>query len=87
MNSSTMTRVLPEVFLRRNHGLYINGPWTSSDSTAKLRGKAGTVWVMGHVMIAPNMPFGGAKQSGMGRDFGIDWLDAYAEVKSVCIRH
>jgi hypothetical protein len=22
-----------------------------------------------------------------GRDFGIDWLDAYVEVKSICIRH
>lgn len=48
---------------------------------------AGTVWVNSHVVIDPNMPFGGVKQSGSGRDFGVDWLDAYTDIKSVCIRH
>jgi phenylacetaldehyde dehydrogenase len=39
MKTSQMTPVLPAVsaFLRRDHGLYINGRWTPSDSTAKLR--------------------------------------------------
>jgi len=49
--------------------------------------EAGTVWVNSHVFIDPNMPFGGYKQSGIGRDFGVDWLDAYAEEKSICIAH
>lgn len=49
--------------------------------------EAGTVWVNSHIFIDPNMPFGGFKQSGTGRDFGIDWLDAYTEMKSVCIAH
>lgn len=49
--------------------------------------EAGTVWVNSHVVIDPAMPFGGYKQSGIGRDFGVDWLDAYTEVKSVCISH
>ncbi len=49
--------------------------------------EAGTVWVNSHVLIDPNMPFGGFKQSGSGRDFGVDWLDAYTETKSVCIHH
>ncbi|NKF23511.1 aldehyde dehydrogenase family protein [Solimonas marina] len=49
--------------------------------------EAGTVWVNSHVFIDPNMPFGGYKQSGIGRDFGVDWLDAYTELKSVCISH
>lgn len=48
---------------------------------------AGTVWVNSHNFIDPNMPFGGMKQSGLGRDFGVDWLDAFTEVKSVCISH
>lgn len=39
MKTSKLTLVLPEVsaFLRRDQGLYINGRWTHSDSTAKLR--------------------------------------------------
>jgi phenylacetaldehyde dehydrogenase len=49
--------------------------------------EAGTVWVNSHVLIDPNMPFGGFKQSGTGRDFGVDWLEAYTELKSVCINH
>ncbi|BBC73278.1 aldehyde dehydrogenase [Altererythrobacter sp. B11] len=49
--------------------------------------KAGTVWVNCHNLIDPNMPFGGYKESGIGRDFGIHSLDGYSEVKSVCIAH
>lgn len=49
--------------------------------------KAGTVWVNSHNMIDPNMPFGGYKESGVGRDFGPAALDSYTEVKSVCIAH
>ncbi|MFZ6044941.1 aldehyde dehydrogenase family protein [Pseudomonas sp. CR3202] len=49
--------------------------------------QAGTVWVNSHTVIDANMPFGGYKQSGLGRDFGVDWLDAYCETKSVCLRH
>ena len=49
--------------------------------------QAGTVWVNSHVMIDPNMPFGGVKESGMGRDFGTGWLDAFTETKTICIRH
>ncbi|MGC1332071.1 aldehyde dehydrogenase family protein, partial [Pseudomonas sp.] len=49
--------------------------------------EAGTVWVNSHTLIDANMPFGGFKQSGTGRDFGADWLDAFTETKSVCIRH
>ncbi|HKY82427.1 MAG TPA: aldehyde dehydrogenase family protein [Sphingobium sp.] len=49
--------------------------------------KAGTVWVNCHNLIDPNMPFGGFKESGIGRDFGVRSLDAYLEVKSVCIAY
>jgi phenylacetaldehyde dehydrogenase len=49
--------------------------------------KAGTVWVNTHNFIDPNMPFGGYKESGLGREFGIDALDGVTEVKSVCMAH
>ena len=64
--------------------------WTTSLQQAMAltpRIQAGTVWVNTHTLIDPNMPFGGFKQSGSGRDFGPDWLDAYTESKSVCIRY
>ncbi len=51
------------------------------------RVEAGTVWINSHNFIDPNMPFGGTKQSGIGRDFGTDWLHSYTETKSVCIAH
>lgn len=49
--------------------------------------EAGTVWVNAHVLLDPNMPFGGVKQSGMGREFGRAVIEAYTEIKSVCIAH
>lgn len=49
--------------------------------------QAGTVWVNSHTLIDANMPFGGMKQSGYGRDFGPDWLEAYTETKTVCVRY
>ena len=47
--------------------------------------KAGTVWVNCHSALDPSMPFGGYKQSGIGRDLGRNALDAYLETKSVFI--
>ena len=47
--------------------------------------KAGTVWVNTHGPVDPNMPFGGFKQSGMGREHGRGAIEMYTEVKSVCM--
>jgi phenylacetaldehyde dehydrogenase len=47
--------------------------------------KAGTVWVNCHGPVDANMPFGGYKQSGMGREHGRIGVEMYTEVKSVCI--
>jgi phenylacetaldehyde dehydrogenase len=47
--------------------------------------KAGTVWVNTHNMLDANLPFGGYKQSGMGRDLGRVAVESYTEVKSVCM--
>lgn len=41
--------------------------------------KAGTVWVNSHGTIDPRVPFGGAKQSGYGLEFGLDGLKALAQ--------
>ena len=46
---------------------------------------AGTVWVNTHNMIDPAMPFGGFKQSGIGREHGRVAIELYTECKSVCM--
>lgn len=53
--------------------------------TRKIR--AGTVWVNCHGMIDSNMPFGGFKQSGFGRENGRAAIELYTELKSVCIAY
>ncbi|MFN7167853.1 MAG: aldehyde dehydrogenase family protein [Pannonibacter sp.] len=49
--------------------------------------KAGTVWVNSHNTVDANAPFGGYKQSGIGREHGRAALDAYLESKTVIIRY
>ncbi len=49
--------------------------------------KAGTVWVNTHGVLDANMPFGGFKQSGLGREHGRAAIDLYTETKSVCIAY
>jgi phenylacetaldehyde dehydrogenase len=45
--------------------------------------QAGTVWVNCHNILDSAMPFGGFKQSGLGREMGKACLDSYTESKSV----
>ncbi|HEX2548718.1 MAG TPA: aldehyde dehydrogenase [Gammaproteobacteria bacterium] len=45
--------------------------------------KAGTVWVNTYRMISYLLPFGGYKQSGMGRENGINVIYDYLQEKSV----
>ncbi len=45
--------------------------------------KAGTVWVNCHSMLDASLPFGGFKQSGIGREMGRAALDLFTETKSV----
>ncbi|MHA6800225.1 aldehyde dehydrogenase [Bounagaea algeriensis] len=47
--------------------------------------KAGSVWINAYRTVAPSIPFGGYKQSGLGRENGIDALDPYLENKSVWV--
>ena len=64
--------------------------WTSNLSAAHRlvpRIKAGTVWVNCHNFVDPNMPFGGYKQSGFGREHGRVAVEMYTEQKSVCIQY
>jgi phenylacetaldehyde dehydrogenase len=45
--------------------------------------RAGNVWINCYSMIGARMPFGGFKQSGWGRQFGWEGLQACLETKAV----
>jgi phenylacetaldehyde dehydrogenase len=49
--------------------------------------KAGTVWVNTHNLLDSNLPFGGFKQSGIGREMGRAAIELYTESKSVCLAY
>lgn len=60
--------------------------WTTSVSTAHRlvsRIRAGHVSINCHGAVGTNVPFGGYRQSGWGREFGKEGLDAYLETKAV----
>src|SRR5688572_19373975 len=63
--------------------------WTQNLSLAHRLAKrieAGTVWVNCHHLIDPALPFGGFKQSGIGREQAADGIELYTETKSVLMR-
>ncbi|MGD0996153.1 MAG: aldehyde dehydrogenase family protein [Candidatus Bathyarchaeia archaeon] len=45
--------------------------------------QSGTVWVNMCTEVQPEVPFGGVKQSGLGRENGFEGLECYIEMKSV----
>lgn len=47
--------------------------------------QAGYVWINDHLVRAPGFPFGGWKESGLGREAGAQTLDEFSETKSVFI--
>jgi len=47
--------------------------------------EAGQVYINGYHAAGDTVPFGGMKQSGVGREKGLAALDAYCEVKSITI--
>jgi aldehyde dehydrogenase (NAD+) len=62
---------------------------TSDINKALLAAKsipAGTVWVNTYAELSLNAPFGGYKQSGFGRDYGMAGLSKYMNTKTIHIR-
>jgi len=48
--------------------------------------KSGSVWVNCHTALDPSLPFGGFKQSGLGREMGAACIEHYTEIKSVLMK-
>jgi 1-pyrroline dehydrogenase len=64
--------------------------WTTDVGRAMRMTKAlefGCVWVNQHIMITSEMPHGGFKQSGYGKDMSAYSLEHYTELKHVMIKH
>lgn len=47
--------------------------------------RTGTIWINEYHLINDRAPFGGYKQSGIGREFGVDGLKEFTEVKHIHI--
>jgi len=65
------------------------GVWTKDIDTAMIMTRnieAGTVWVNNWMSGYPEIPFGGMKQSGIGRELGPHAIDEFMETKSVLIK-
>lgn len=45
--------------------------------------QSGTVWVNQHLNISPDIPFGGAKESGVGRQMGEGTIEGYTEPRVI----
>lgn len=46
---------------------------------------AGSVWVNSHFDVAPSVPFGGHKESGIGMEWGIEGFRHYTNSRSVWV--
>jgi len=81
---------LDEVIARANASEYglAAGLWTENVANAHYianRLRAGTVWINCYNVFDAASPFGGYKQSGIGREMGSYALNNYTEVKSVWV--
>lgn len=80
-----------EVIRRANDNPYglASAIWTSKLQRAHRVAAAidaGIVWVNSWFLRDLRTPFGGAKQSGIGREGGVHSLEFYTELKNVCIK-
>lgn len=81
---------IEEVIARVNDSDYGLGGtiWTGDverGTAIAMRIDSGTVWVNRHLALPMDVPFGGAKQSGLGRERGVDGLKEYTQGKIVNI--
>lgn len=80
-----------EVIQRANATMYglAAAVWTKDISQAHAIANnvhAGTVWVNCYGVLSGATPFGGFKQSGLGREYGEYGLQQYTEIKTVTMK-
>jgi len=77
-----------DVIQRANGTTYGLGAsvWSSDSKRAHKvaeRIEAGTVWINTHLDMAPHIPFGGAKQSGIGTEFAEEGLAEFTQLQII----
>ncbi|KAN0019102.1 hypothetical protein ACTFIU_002304 [Dictyostelium citrinum] len=85
-------KTVDEVVARANNTTYglAAGIWTKDVSLAlnvSNRLKSGSVWVNDFNILKTQIPFGGFKQSGFGRDLSEYAIQSYLSVKAITIAH
>ncbi|NYT16559.1 MAG: aldehyde dehydrogenase [Methanomicrobiales archaeon] len=86
----TVIRDLDEGICRANETRYGLGAsvWTRDLAVAHevfSRVEAGVVWVNKHLTLPPEIPFEGVKESGLGRENGLQAFQGYTRTKSLFI--
>jgi succinate-semialdehyde dehydrogenase/glutarate-semialdehyde dehydrogenase len=81
---------LDEAITKANSSIYGLGSsvWTRDLDTATAAAEridAGYTWINSPQIIFDELPFGGVKQSGLGKEHGEEALDYYMETKSVVV--
>ena len=64
--------------------------WTENSSRAirvAEKSEVGLAWVNSWFLRDLRTAFGGAKQSGIGREGGVHSVEFYTEMKNICIKH
>ncbi len=84
-------RTVDEVIKRANssnYGLGAGVVTRSLDNAIALSNglRAGSVWVNCYDVFQANLPFGGFKDSGFGRELGFEGIKNYIETKTVVIK-
>lgn len=84
----TKFRSIEEAVLLANNSKYglAGAVWSkNSDLAHKVASQleAGTVWINEYHLLNPGMPFGGFKESGLGREMGPEGIMSYLEVRHV----
>src|SRR5271169_532417 len=79
---------MEDVIPRANGSTYGLGAsvWSSDPKRAHdiaTRIESGTVWINKHLDMAPHIPFGGAKQSGMGVEFAEEGLAEFTQLQII----
>ncbi|MFJ6084958.1 aldehyde dehydrogenase family protein [Streptomyces sp. NPDC092369] len=66
-------------------GLYTRDLKNALETADRL--DAGSVWINSYANLVPGMPFGGYKNSGIGREYSHEALNMYSQLKAITVQY